>query len=368
MMESIDDDWENFLQDDYESEKIPIISSVRMENNQLNCDNNTPLNDVDNIPKASDIYISTKTKICYLNKSNIDIKNVFWSIPVLDYSTPKLGVIKKQIKYSSTDKAETDYIEQQLQDVKCYDQQIIEHIENPDGRIKYKDQRKISVGTCKKDLLSYRTKQKRAFFNCFVIIMRILIDDTFKEVHVKVFNTGKMEVPGIQNDELLEKSLELLVDILSPFIGSDLSYLPEKNETVLINSNFNCGYYIDRDKLYDLLKYKYRLNSNFDACSYPGIQCKFYYDNTITEQTGQQPNHTNFEQLSFMIFRTGSVLIVGKCEEDVLYKIYEFIKNILRIEYNTVHIANNGDGDHGSVVDNKNDRKKKMRKKTIIFD
>ena len=112
-MESIDDDWESFLQDDYGYEELPASSSTRLENNQINNDNSL-LKNVDNIPKASDIYISTKTKICYLNKSNIDIKNIFWNIPVLDYSTPTNGVIKKQIKYSSIAKDETDYIEEQL--------------------------------------------------------------------------------------------------------------------------------------------------------------------------------------------------------------------------------------------------------------
>ena len=370
-METIDDDWENFLHDDYDCDYKPTTNiSSNQQSSTINTErngNNSHSNNVDNVPKGSELYISTKTKICYLNKSNIDIKNVFWNIPILDYSTPKCGIIKKQIKYSSTNKEEVDYIEEQLQNVKCYEEQIIEHIENPDGRIKYKDQRKISIGVCKKDILTYRTKQKRAFFNCFVIIMRIMMDDTFKEIHIKVFNTGKMEIPGIQSELLLEKSLQLLVTTLKPFIGEDLLYLPEKHETVLINSNFNCGYYIDRDILYDLLKYKYRINSNFDACSYPGIQCKFYYDNTIVEhdgqQHGQQPNHKDYEQVSFMIFRTGSVLIVGKCEEVVLYQIYDFIKNVLVTEYESIHSVNNTE-----TIVNKADRKKKIRKKTIYFD
>jgi hypothetical protein len=41
-----------------------------------------------------------------------------------------------------------------------------------------------------------------------------------------------------------------------------------------------------------------------------------------------------------MIFRTGSVLIVGKCEENVLREIYEFIKNILVVEYKEVFEEN----------------------------
>jgi hypothetical protein len=365
-MESIDDDWECFLQNDYTNvmdDEVQINNTI-FDNNEKN----DHLTDVTNIPKCSDIYISTKTKICYLNEKDIDIKKIFWDIPILDYSTPKNGIVKKQIKFSSLNKDETDYIENQLTNVKCYEEQIIEHIDNPEGRIKFKDQRKISIGTCKKDILSYRSKKKRAFFNCFVIIMRVYDDtaDIFKEMHIKVFNTGKMEIPGIQSDIFLEKVLNLLVTILQPFLGDDLTYLHEKSETVLINSNFNCGYYIDRDKLYDLLKYKYRINSNFDACSYPGIQSKFYYNNTLketNEQTGQQPNHKDFDEVSFMIFRTGSVLIVGKCEEYVLNKIYAFIRNILETEYQTIKSINNTE-----IKIPEKTRKQKIRKKTLLFD
>ena len=360
-MDNIDDDWENFLQGD----DILYDSNQNIEKNKLNISQRTNVNE---IPKCSEIYISTKTKISYLNKNDIDIKNIFWQIPILDYSSPKNGIIKKQIKYSSTDKSDVENITEQLKSVKYFEEQIIEHIENPDGRIKYKDQRKISVGISKKDILSYRSKKKRAFFNCFVIIMRLWDNNQFKEMHVKVFNTGKLEIPGIQTDILLDKVLQLLVIILKPLLGDDLMYDLHKSETVLINSNFNCGYFIDRDKLYDILKYKYRINSNFDACSYPGIQCKFYYDKLLTNdeksnQNGQQPKHKNFDEVSFMIFRTGSVLVVGKCEEYVLYDIYDFIKNILELEYKNIHSIT----DHTPITSNKQ-RKKKIRKKTILFD
>jgi hypothetical protein len=39
-----------------------------------------------------------------------------------------------------------------------------------------------------------------------------------------------------------------------------------------------------------------------------------------------------------MIFRTGSVLIVGKCSEEVLFVIYHFLKKLLEEEYE--HIVN----------------------------
>jgi TATA-box binding protein (TBP) (component of TFIID and TFIIIB) len=305
-------------------------------------------------PKCTPLYVSTKTKISYLSKP-IDIHDAFWKIPVLKYAVPKEGAIKKQMKFSTTDPVELATIQDRLKhEVACVNEYVIEHIENPDGRIKFKDQRKISIGLCKKDIVSYRIKQKRAFFNCFVIILRIVDEDDeqrcFKEMHVKVFNTGKLEIPGIKTDSMLMRVQMLLVEILRPFVGDDLDFQRGNSETVLINSNFKCGYYINRDALYKILKYKYRINCNYDACSYPGIQCKFFYVKGSDEQSGQQPMHivageeTNrykktsndgkaHYEISFMIFRTGSVLIVGKCNEDVLHEIYEFIRTMLETEY-----------------------------------
>jgi hypothetical protein len=313
------------------------ISEVeaQCDGDECECDEN-----VDNIqPICSNIYISTKTKISYLNMP-IDIKRVFWNIPVSPYSTPCECIIKKQIKVSTTDPAELKEIKELLTKEKYYQEQEIEHIDNPEGRIKFKVQLKINIGLCKKDILNYRCKLKRAFFNCFVLIMRIKdrATDSFKEMHLKVFNTGKLEIPGIQTDESLTQVLDLLISILKPIVGESVGYIPNKCETVLINSNFNCGYFINRDKLYNILKYKYRINSNYDACSYPGIQSKFYYmtKSEPDSQTGQQPapaDASDAIEISFMIFRTGSVLIVGRCDEYVLHSIYNFLKKLLEAEY-----------------------------------
>ena len=153
-------------------------------------------------------------------------------------------------------------------------------------------------------------------------------DNKFKEVHIKIFNTGKLEIPGIRCDILFNKVIDLLINILKPISEIQDLYYDNNCETVLINSNFNCGFYINREKLFNILKYKYQINSIFDACSYPGIQCKYYYVDDFSKEY----------KISFMIFRTGSVLIVGKCDEDVLYKIHKIIKELLITEYNNIYI------------------------------
>ena len=60
-----------------------------------------------------------------------------------------------------------------------------------------------------------------------------------------------------------------------------------------------------------------------------------------------------------MIFRTGSCLIVGNCNETILNHVYEFIKEMLKNEYYTIRVIN-------TIVVPKI-KKSKIRKKTIII-
>ena len=63
--------WENFSIDDLDNE--PDKPNNRVDATTLRI-----------APKCNALYISTKTKICYLNKP-IDLKTVFWQIPVIPY-------------------------------------------------------------------------------------------------------------------------------------------------------------------------------------------------------------------------------------------------------------------------------------------
>ena len=347
-MLDIDAAWSNFCDGTYD--KILPVSEVDV---------------IQESPKCSELYISTKTKISYLTQT-IDINNVFWEIPINDYYKPVEGIIKKQMKLNSNNEDDFNALQEKISHEKekhgYVDEHIIQRIVNTDGRIKYKDVRKISIGLSKKDIISYRCKKKGAFYNCFVLIIRVKYENAFKEIHVKIFNTGKLEIPGIQNDDLLTKTLDILINTIKPFVKHDLSYNKNKTETVLINSNFKCGYFIDRERLFDIIKSKYNINSSYDPCSYPGIQCEFYYDHSLTTQTGKKPSNNKFTKVSFMIFRTGSVLIVGKCSESILNVIYTFVKNMLENEFSEIHIPSMDDD-----LNKKTITKKQTRKKTILI-
>jgi TATA-box binding protein (TBP) (component of TFIID and TFIIIB) len=197
------------------------------------------------------------------------------------------------------------------------------------------------------------------------------INEIYKEFHVKVFNTGKLEIPGVQNEATFQLLLQQVINTLQPFVKEQMGYKENSEETVLINSNFNCGFFINREELYDILKLKYNIQSIYDPCSYPGIQCKFYYNPDVGIQNGCQISeenkhlYNNVKQVSFMIFRTGSVLIVGKCDENVLMIIYEFLKIILNNEFKNINQKISA-AELNSIVSK--DKSKKIRRKTILID
>ena len=277
------------------------------------------------------------------------------------------------MKISCETKENSVNLDEKIKQQKSITVDKIKFVDEPNRRIKYKDIRKINIGICKKDLTRYRTKKKGAFYNCFVVILRLKYKDNFKEVHIKIFNTGKLEIPGIQYDDLLIIALDNLIKILQPFYDDILYYKEDNIETVLINSNFSCNYFINRDKLSNILKYKYKLHVNFDPCSYPGIQVKYYYNinnklmdgickckNRCTKK-GKGEGENNCLEMSFMIFRTGSVLIVGHCDKNILNVVYNFLIQILNDEYENICICNN-------IKSPKKNKKTKKKIKNIIID
>jgi hypothetical protein len=372
IMLNIDNEWQNFISSSYNNDDT--TSDDEFEINEVLSSNSEEfisanlLNEFENEPpKATDIYISTKTKIAYLN-THIDLKELFWKIPIIPYAKQCDGVIKKQMKFNSLFVEDLAFIQEKLKSEHYFEEHIITHIDNPSGRIKFKDTRKISIGISRKDILSYRCKKKSAFYNCFVIILRMKVDTTFKEFHVKVFNTGKLEIPGVQCESVFNLIMQQVLDTLQPYVDTILAYKDNKSETVLINSNFNCGFYINRETLYDILKSKYNIQAIYDPCSYPGIQCKFYYNPDVGIQSGSQITeenkniYKNVTEVSFMIFRTGSVLIVGRCDEEVLMIIYDFLKVILMNEYRNICQKNI------KINDDNKGKKKKIRRKNILIE
>jgi len=110
MTMDIDKEWENFIsygqEEEYSDEEE--IKEIMKQTNEEFISANLSSEFNTEAPKASNIYISTKTKIAYLNR-HIDLKEIFWAVPVIPYAKPCSGVIKKQMKFNSTKKEELEF-------------------------------------------------------------------------------------------------------------------------------------------------------------------------------------------------------------------------------------------------------------------
>ena len=359
-MTELDKEWEEFNAD---------------ENNEK-YNNLTSDNEGIQIPKCGQIYISTQTKIAFLDKV-VDLNRVFWNIPIIDYHEPiHGGIIKKSMKISCKTDDEIKVLEDLIKTQDKISVDVITKYNKSLKKQKFKDVRKINVGISKKEIISIKKKIKKCFYNCFAIIMRLLDDDgVYKEIHIKIFNTGKLEIPGIQNDKTMYIALNQLIRVLNAADpNNNYNYNTTNIETVLINSNFNCGFYINRNKLFNILKYTYNIHAMYDPCSYPGIQCKYYYNDKNPHSDGVcycenkctkikkhlNENNTKYcKEISFMIFRTGSVLIVGNCDERIINIIYSFLKKILVKEFKIIYNGKNDNIKKNKIV--------KKRKKNILI-
>jgi hypothetical protein len=379
-MNTLNNEWREFLVKQQQSYDPVMFSSTTttMENDESTTVPTTVTGTVDAPPTCEELVISTKTKCLYLN-SPIPIYEVFWRVPVVPYWRPEEGVIKKQTKIICDSHASFEEYQERLLQLPSYsyNEKVIKFVDNTgyvptdEGmqttplsktaanrrRIKYKNERKLTIGISKKDILNVRRKEKQgAFYNCVALTLRIRYREMFHEVHAKVFNTGKIEVPGRIDSEMMAYIKTRIIDIMQPFVNAAETPLEYKacKRGVLINSGFKCGFYIDRDKINHILRNKYGIETSYDSCSYQGVKCKYYFNRKYRydplKQTGrileedmmkkkEMNASEDYVEVAFMIFRTGSCIIVGNCSKRVLYFIYDFIRSVLHNEYHEISMG-----------------------------
>jgi hypothetical protein len=373
-MASIDDEWENFM----------LGKPDRINTYEDNEDEDNDEIIIPDIPQCRDLYISTKTKKPFLNiDDKIDILNLFWKIPVIEYWTPIEGIVKKQMKIVCKSELETAELEKRRTTEYYFkDKKIVKQTENTNRKTKYKDERKISVGLNTKDVMNCRGKEGGgAMYNCIALTIRFKnTKNIFIEIHVKIFNTGKLEIPGILDATLYERIKDFILKVLSHhFLPHVLDFRAPTSENVIINSNFYVGFNINRDVLHGILRSeKYKIDTIYDSCTYPAVKSKFYFcnalgfDPVLQRGTIQQEDRAlktkdimisdKYTKVSFMVFRTGSCLIVGNCTEEVLMFVYEFVKKVLTDEYEKIYV----EGGEETPESKKANKKTKLRKRKMM--
>lgn len=242
---------------------------------------------------------------------------------------------------------------------------------------KYVFTRTITVGLCKKEALktnivSKNTNSKRklkkakkggTFYNSFAIWFRILFCNQYQEIHIKIFNTGKIEIPGIKEFEVEQKILTKLKYFLQIITqNNDLEYLNPNGSLVLINSSFHFHYQIKKNVLAAIITEIYGWYVSNDTNSYPGVRCVYFYDEKLpkNKQTGQpsqefieefkrlskkkslkdfiKKNKINYKLITIIFFSTGSCIINGTFSDEILYFIYDKLCEIFKLYFANIYL------------------------------
>ncbi len=330
------------------------------------------------------LTISTQSINAKLNNvGNIDINAMFWALEVMPYNQRSEGVVKKQIKVQCGTPEELVAFKARLEQFPSHELTKVEHIDDPGGAAPFQYVAKLSIGLANKEVQAHRAQQRDAFFNSFTMVLRVNYQNAFKEITAKVFNKGIMSLPGMLDAELRENTLSLVDRVLgqtstsaSPNLPQPLAHRPETISDVMVNSNFWCGYGLDRDKVVELMRGKYGLEASYDPSEYPGVICRYYHSQTgetygrcpcnpvcstlqigNKKAAGKRPGAC--QKMTFMLFRTGSVLIVGRHNNDILHKVFRFVLKILQDDRGVLESE--------GVVErpNKRDVRKKPRRRTI---
>jgi hypothetical protein len=89
----------------------------------------------------------------------------------------------------------------------------------------------------------------------------------------------------------------------------------------------------------------------------PTLQKGQVLEEDRSQKMSELGDNAKYTQISFMIFRTGSCLIVGNCSERILMFVFDFIKGFLAKEYPAIQLVT-----EDTTVKTK---KTKIRKKSV---
>lgn len=211
---------------------------------------------------------------------------------------------------------------------------------------------KLIIGTCSRDELTNRKKSKNIFFNQSTLVVRKQCGisngaPVYKEVNIKLFKNGGVQMTGIPTDIFAKETFAWLVQSLSEFSVPILEGIPQPHRysIQLINSDYSVNGSINREKLHELLVSEYNLFSSFESTIYQGCDTKYYYNEaapkdsvegvcpcgeTLCYGNGDGMTLGNCKEITISPFHTGSIIITGARRFIQIEKAYDFMNSILR--------------------------------------
>lgn len=237
---------------------------------------------------------------------------------------------------------------------------------------------KETRGVCDTDIREQGKKTQepavpkgKNFLHQTTVIYRVKIGPTsWKEVNVKVFKNGSLQMSGVSSIDIAQRAQELVIaDLNAANHASGGAILGEgKPDLVtvpidisLINSDFSVSFLIRREVLREILDTEYKMHAEFESTGYQGVKvaymwnseytdrkkfpysgtcyCDDVYDETPCTADSKGTGHGKGQCrcVTIAIFQTGKVIITGARSHDQLMDVYNYILNMLQTKMASIY-------------------------------
>jgi TATA-box binding protein (TBP) (component of TFIID and TFIIIB) len=225
---------------------------------------------------------------------------------------------------------------------------ILEYWDLNDGILKMEFNGKVK-GTSFKDIMLKPKESKTSFFNQATLVVRREVSPlNWKEINVKLFRNGGVQMTGVRSIEMASDTLRWLIPYLQSICSANPIFTSDprihKEQVQLVNTDFSIGAKVRRDALHRILTEKYRLNSSYESAIYQGVKTKYFYNaektagsplgictcDKLCKGTGDGAKKGACKKITISPFQTGQVIITGARTMEQINEAYEFIKGVFR--------------------------------------
>ena len=225
-----------------------------------------------------------------------------------------------------------------------------------EGILKFEHNNMV-LGSSYKDIFTNRKITSKAFFNQSTIVLRRKMDgagDQWKEVNVKLFANGGIQMTGVTSELFARQAMEWLIETIRQLPETPFTTPPviQRFSVQLINTDYSLNKYINQDAIHKILLNEYNLFSMLEKTIYQGVNTKFFYNTrnpgvgicqckNFCKGQGTGEGEGQCKRITMSIFRTGCIIITGARQISQIEAAYEFLNGVFDKHHATVLYAPN---------------------------
>jgi TATA-box binding protein (TBP) (component of TFIID and TFIIIB) len=227
----------------------------------------------------------------------------------------------------------------------------------PDIGILKFEHKNMVLGAGHKDIFTNRKITSKSFFNQSTLVIRRRLPEVkegleeFKEVNVKLFANGGIQMTGITSESFARESIEWLLKIIKALpvkvFTTPADAVIDRFSVQLINTDYALNKFINQDALHKILINEYNLFSMLEKTIYQGVNTKFFYNmlnptigicqcKNICKGQGTGDGDGECKRITMSIFRTGRIIITGAREIKQIEAAYSFLNKVFDKHEKTV--------------------------------